>query len=367
MARAVLGHQADMSAPTLGVEEELLLVDPETGVLKAVAAAAVRAREQVEPELFLQQVETQTPPCRSIDDLDRELRRSRTALCDAADAVGAAAVAVGVPVLVDADTAVTREPRYLRIREEYGEIARSALACAMHVHVAVDGIEEGVRVLDGIAPWLPVLLATSANSPYAGGRDTGYASWRAQTWNRWPSHGTGQPFGDADTYAAVTERLIEWGAALDPAMTYFDARYAAVYGTVEVRVADVCATTDDALLVAALARALVTTATRRDALAPWRSELVRAATWRASRYGLADRLVDPATAALAPAREVVGSLLRHVGDALEESGDLERVIATTEHLFAEGTGATRQRRRFEVSGTHASVVLDAARRTRPTR
>jgi len=262
------------------------------------------------------------------------------------------------------DTVVTRRSRYLHIREEYGEIARSALACAMHVHVDVGDLDQGVRALDGIAPWLPVLLALSANSPYVDGRDTGHASWRAQTWNRWPSHGTGQPFTDADTYTAVTERLIEWGAALDPAMTYFDARYAADYGTVEIRIADVCTSTDDALLVAALARALVATTVTSEQQ-PWRSELVRAATWRASRFGLADRLVDPATALLAPAREVVGSLLAHVRPALEDSGDLERVESLVERLFAEGTGATRQRRRLEVAGSLEAVVLDAVARTRP--
>ena len=94
------------------------------------------------------------------------------------------------PVLVDEDATVTPKPRYERIREEYGELARTALACAMHIHVDVDDEEQGVRVLDGIRPWLPVLLAVSANSPYSRGQDTGYASWRTQIWGRWPSHGS---------------------------------------------------------------------------------------------------------------------------------------------------------------------------------
>ena len=353
-----------MSVPTLGVEEELLLVDPDSGELRPVAARAVRAHEDVEAELFLQQVETQTSPCRSLDDLHREIRSSRRAVCDAAEEAGAAAVAVGVPVLAYEDTEVTRQPRYLRIREEYAEIARSTLACAMHVHVEVGGLDTAVRVLDGIAPWLPVLLATSANSPYVGGRDTGYASWRAQTWNRWPSHGTGQPFGDASTYTEVTERIVEWGAALDPAMAYFDARYAEAFGTVEMRIADVCPGPEDAVLVAALTRALVATASREDPVT-WRSELVRAATWRASRHGLADRLVDPATRALAPARDVVTSLVAHVQDALEEAGDVDVVEGLVERVFADGTGATRQRRRFEETGSLEAVVRDAVRRTRP--
>jgi carboxylate-amine ligase len=352
----------------LGVEEELLLVDPETGHVTAVAERAVRAGDEddgapVEEELFLHQIETQTPACSSLEELAGELRRSRQAICEAAGAAGAAAVAIGTPVLVDEESAVTPRPRYLRIREEYGELAASALACAMHVHVDVDSPEEGVRVLDGIAPWLPVLLALSANSPYAHGRDTGYASWRSQVWGRWPSHGTGQEFGDLATYRDVTERIIEWGAALDEGMTYFDARLSRSFPTVEVRVADVCAGIGDAVLVAALARALVATAAETEQRG-WRSELLRAATWRASRHGLTSRLVDPATMQLAPARDVIGSLLDHTRPALEEAGDFDEVRALVEQQLAEGNGATRQRRTFEESGSLEAVVLEAAERTR---
>ncbi len=316
----------------------------------------------VEEELFLHQIETQTPPCSSLTELAREVRRSRRAICESAAAAGAAAVAVGTPVLIDEETAVTPRPRYLRIREEYGELAASALACAMHVHVDVESPEEGVRVLDGIAPWLPVLIALSANSPYAGGRDTGYASWRSQVWGRWPSHGTGQAFGDLPTYRDVTERLIEWGAALDDGMTYFDARLSQSYPTVEIRVADVCTGIEETVLVAALARALVATAAEKEQR-PWRSELLRAATWRASRHGLASQLVDPATMRLAPAREVIGSLLDHTRPALEEAGDHAEVRDLVEQQLAQGNGATRQRRTFERTGSLEAVVLDAVERT----
>ena len=351
----------------LGVEEELLLVDPSTGHVTAVAERAVRAGDEddaapVEEELFLHQIETQTPPCSSLTELAREVRRSRQAICESAAAAGAAAVAVGTPVLIDEETAVTPRPRYLRIREEYGELAASALACAMHVHVDVESPEEGVRVLDGIAPWLPVLIALSANSPYAGGRDTGYASWRSQVWGRWPSHGTGQAFGDLPTYRDVTERLIEWGAALDDGMTYFDARLSQSFPTVEIRVADVCTGIEETVLVAALARALVVTAAEKEQR-PWRSELLRAATWRASRHGLASQLVDPATMRLAPAREVIGSLLDHTRPALEEAGDHAEVRELVEQQLAQGNGATRQRRTFERTGSLEAVVLDAVERT----
>ena len=356
----------------VGVEEELLLVDPDTRRLADVAERTIRRASEdggdpVEAELFLQQVETQTAPSTDLDELDRLLRRTRQAVCGAAESAGARAVAVGTPVLgkpgqEEPDTDTTRGPRYQLIREQYGELARSALACALHVHVDVDDADEGVRVVDTIAPWLPLLLALSANSPYAWGRDTGHASWRSQIWSRWPSHGTGEPFGDLDTYTAVTDQVIAWGAALDRGMTYLAARLAQDYPTVEVRVADVCTDPELTILVAALSRGLVETAATGEA-ETWRSELLRAAGWRAARYGVAERLVDPATRELVPARDAIDSLVEHVRPALEEAGDLDRVRDTVERVLGGGHGAVAQRRVWEETGSLEAVVDDLADRT----
>lgn len=357
-----------------------MLIDPDTGLLTAVASRALRAHDDraargpylgveetpVEEELFLQQIETQTPPRVRLDDLARDLQRGRQAVCEAAEAAGAAAVATAAPVLIDTESEVTNKPRYRRIREKYGEIARSSLACAMHVHVDVADPEEGVRVLDGIGPWLPVLIGIGANSPYAYGRDTGYASWRTQIWTRWPSHGTGEPFGDHQTYRAVAEHLIEWGAGLDDGMVYFDARLPVRYPTVEIRVADVATDLDDAVLVAGLARALVTVVAEGaagTATAGWRSDLLRAAGWRASRYGVADRLVEPATMALVPARAAIEALVALTRPALEQAGDLDLVVDLVERLLARGNGAIQQRRTFEATGSLEAVVDDVRQRT----
>ena len=345
-----------------------MLVDPETGFLTAVAEQAVRAGDdeesEVEHELFRQQIETMTEPCETLDDLAGQLRAGRRAVSDSAGEAGAAAAAVPTPVLVDEDTSITPKPRYERIREEFGELARTALVSAMHIHVDVEDDEQGVQVLDGIRPWLPVLIAVSANSPYMHGRDTGYASWRSQIWNRWPSHGSPEAFGSASTYDEVRRTLTEWGAALDDGMVYFDARLSVKYPTVEIRVTDVCTDLDDAVLVAALARGLVTQVA--DDPGPdqvWRSDLVRAATWRASRYGLTDQLVHPGERRLAPVREVLEALVAFVRPALEDAGDHDLVEDLCEQLLARGGGATRQRRVFEKTDNLEDVVRDLVTRT----
>ena len=365
----------------IGVEEELMLVDPATGELTGVSQQAVRAHQadsdqvtigvevdggdSLGEELFLQQIEVATRPVVSVSELMREIRRCRKAAGRAAEAAGAVAVAVPAPVLVDPQEDVTPKPRYQRIYDEFGEISRQSLACAMHVHIDVSNDDEAVAVVDRIRPWLPVLTALSANSPYWRGRDTGYASWRTQTWTRWPSNGARESFGDVETYRRTTQKMIEWGAAFDPAMVYFDVRLSETYPTVEVRVADVCTEVEDAALVAALTRALVTTsAAGTNASTAWRGDLLRVAAWRASRHGLSGQLVHPETFALAPVRDVLNALVEYVGDSLDDAGDREFVLDAFEHLLARGNGASRQRSVYEATGGDLqAVVKDLSERT----
>ena len=318
---------------------------------------------EVERELFRQQIETMTEPCEGLDELAKQLRAGRRAVTDSAAEAGAAAIAVPTPVLVDEDEAITPKPRYERIRQEYGELARTSLACAMHIHVDIDDEEQGVRVLDGLRPWLPVLLAVSANSPYVRGRDTGYASWRAQIWSRWPSHGSPEAFGSAATYHEVRTTLTEWGAAIDDGMVYFDARLSAKYPTVEIRVADVCTDLDDAVLVAALARGLVTqlAATEPDQAVAQRPDPGRDVAGLPLRP---DRPARPSRERrLAPAREVFESLVAFVRPALDDAGDVDLVEDLGERLLSDGGGATRQRRVFEKTESLEDVVRDLVTRT----
>jgi carboxylate-amine ligase len=357
---------SSLSPRTVGVEEELMLVDPETSHLTAVSQRAVRANvhdAEVEQELFLHQIETSTEPCATADDLVRGIREGRRAVGRAAAAVSARAVAMATPVLREDDEAFTPKSRYRTIQSEYGELARGGLVCGMHMHVDIEDDEEGVRVIDGIRPWLPLLVALSANSPYWQGRDTGHASWRSQVWGRWPTAGAAEPFGDAATYRAVSDRLVGWGAGIDSGMLYFDVRLSEKYPTVEIRVADVCTDIEDAVLVAMLARALVETQATSDGPVTWRSDLLRASAWRAARFGVSADLVHPVHAGLVPVRDVFEATVAHVRPRLEASGDLEMVRESFERLMARGSGSTRQRRVLEKTGDLRAVVEDLARRT----
>ena len=183
--------------------------------------------------------------------------------------------------------------------ELFGLTAHEQLTCGCHVHVGISSAEEGVAVLDRAGPWLATLLALSANSPFWQGRDSEYASFRYQVWGRWPSSGPAEPFGTARAYRETIEQMVASGTLIDPGMVYFDARLSERYPTIEIRIADVCLRAEDAVLIAALARALVETEARswrEGKPAPQvRTELLRLAAWRASRSGLDDTLLHPVT------------------------------------------------------------------------
>jgi carboxylate-amine ligase len=235
----------------------------------------------------------------------------------------------------------------------------------MHVHVAIESDEEGVRCIDRITPWLPVLLAMSTNSPYADGGDTGYASWRTQQWSTWPSAGPTEAFGSVAGYRRACARMLASGAARDTGMLYFDARLSEAHPTLEVRVLDAVTDPEDVGLLTALVRGLVETAASDGWPAEqpvWRAEELRAARWRASRYGTTDRLLDPTTRELRPARDVVSALVDLVADRLEAAGDTERVVRGADRVLA-ATGAARQRAVYERTGSLEGVVDDVLART----
>ncbi len=361
-----------MSARQVGVEEELLLVDPATGRLAAVSSTALSEYERdeaagdvmVEKELFAQQIETATPPSTDLRQLGESLRTSRRVVSRAAERAGAWAVAASLPPLGQETAQATRDERYGRILGEFRGIARQALVCGTHVHVEVASDEEAVTAVDRLRPWLPLLLAVSANSPLWQGTDTGYASWRTQVWSRWPSAGQTEPFGDPAGYHSALEALVSCGAAIDRAGIYWDVRLAAEQPTVEIRVADVCTDLADVILIAALSRALVETVIRTEpAEPPWRTDLLRAAHWRASRDGVSGHLLHPHTGALVPASEAFETLVAFVRPVLAETGDLDLVAEGLARVQRSGGGAEAQRRALVEHGSYEGVVADLARRT----
>ncbi|WP_404474710.1 glutamate--cysteine ligase [Microbacterium aerolatum] len=367
---------------TVGVEEELLLVDAESGRPLSVAAQTLRyAAEAAEPadatsdevpggslehELQQQQVETDTVPHTDMTALADDVRAWRDHAITAARRAGARVIAAGTSPL-PAGTAIVGKPRYLQMVEHFGLTTTEQLTGGCHVHVSIESDDEGVGVLDRIRGWLPVLLALSANSPFWQAEDTKYESFRSQAMVRWPTAGPTEMFGTAEGYRETVASMVGSGAILDEGMVHFDARLSHHYPTVEIRVADVCADAADTVLVAALTRGLVDTAA-----AEWRAgekplplsvSMLRLMGWQAGRFGITGDLIDPRTSKPRPAREIVADLVDHVRDALRENGDEALVEERIEQIFTRGNGAMRQRAMLEKTGQLSDVVAELARVT----
>jgi carboxylate-amine ligase len=373
-----------MQQRTVGVEEEFLLIDP-AGTPSAAGRQVVPDEPPssiiwkffkstseigdsagIEHELQQEQAETGTRVRVDLGDLHADLLSRRRVLADAAHRheVGIAALATSpVPV----DPTPTPDPRYLQMMRDYAVTAREQLTCGCHVHVGIDSRAEGIVVVNAIQPWLSVILALSANSPFWQGNDTGYSSYRRMVWDRWPGAGPTAPFADEDEYDQTVSQLLDSQVLLDDGMVYFDARLSAKYPTVEVRVADVCSDPEDAVLVAALCRGLVDAAAADSEPGRYwpraRVELLRGAAWRAARSGLEGDLVDPVTGTAVPAEQRLQQLVDRVAPALRRHGDLELVESSLQRLLREGTGAARQRADYARASELRDVVMGAAERT----
>ncbi|MFF3392018.1 glutamate--cysteine ligase [Streptomyces sp. NPDC002669] len=370
--KACRGEEA--VARTVGVEEELLLVDPRSGEPRALSAAVLAVADRraegesaFEAELQHQQVEFATKPHGDMGDLGEEIRRRRSEAAESAARADAAVVALATaPTLVK--PSLGDGERHSWLADRFGETAQEQLTCGCHVHVSVESDEEGVGVLDRVRAWLPVLLALSANSPFWQGRDTTYDSYRSRVWGRWPSAGPVEVFGTAKHYHEQVGALMETRVLRDPGMVYFDARLSHRYPTVEVRVADVCLDPADTVLLATLTRGLVETAARE-----WRAgeapgavgvSLLRMAAWQAGRSGLDGDLLHPLTMRPQPAADVAGALLTHVREALEDTGDSTSAETALEKVLERGTGARTQRELLARTGSLGAMVTECVTRTR---
>ncbi|MCP3820006.1 glutamate--cysteine ligase [Streptomyces sp. A3M-1-3] len=359
---------------SVGVEEELLLVDAETGEPRALSTAVLAAASQgsggqdhaFQKELHRQQLEFATHPQTGMGELAAEIARWRAEAAGHAGELGAAVAALATSPL-PAGPAISSGERYRWLEEQFGLTAQEQITCGCHVHVSVESDEEGVAVLDRIRPWLSVLLAMSANSLFWQGEDSGYSSYRSRVWGRWPSSGPVETFGSADRYHEQVRAMVGTGTLRDEGMIYFDARLSHHYPTVEIRVADVCLDASTTVLLATLVRALVETAARE-----WRAGepparhgvgLLRLAAWRAGRSGLDEQLIHPGTMGPAPAEAVVRALFDHVRDALDDCGDLIPAQEGLAGLLKDGNGARVQRDLLRRTGSLRAVVAECARRT----
>ncbi|MGW4353215.1 carboxylate-amine ligase [Nocardia sp. NPDC004582] len=361
----------DAAQSTVGVEEEFVLADRVTGAPASknseVARIAADRGIDLKLELTRCQVETNTRVHTRTDELIQELRDLRLGVASCAEQQNTRLLAVAIPPTVPHEFSVTDTPRYRRIAADFGLLAHEQGLCGCHVHVAVPDKETALQVSNHLRPWLPLFLALTANSAIHRGVESGFASWRHVLWQRWPSAGPPPYFTSTQDYDAMIALLVSSGSILDETMVYWDVRPSIKYPTVEVRVSDIPATVEETALLATLVRATVMTA--RMSLeqgitgSPVSHELLRAAYWKAARFGLDGTGLHPGNGRVLPVHVLLSELVDHIGPALEELGDREFVTTGINAVLGRGNGACRQLAAFRLRRDVSDVVTELANAT----
>lgn len=313
-------------------------------------------------------LEVGTSVCRTLAEVRADITRLRRAVITAAERDGCRIAASGThPFSHWEDQRLTPKSRYFGIADDYQQLAREQIICGCHVHVGIADREDAIHVMNRCRPWLATLLALAANSPFWLGVDTGYASYRSELFLRFPTAGPPDRLESRADFDRVVSDLIAIGLVDDASKIYWDIRPSMHFETLEFRVADVCTSIDESVMVAGLCRALARECHFRAVAGEPdpnpRPELIRAARWQAARYGLDGKLVDVATPTSAPAAQVVEVLLAFVRPSLEATGDWAEVSEIVRATLARGTGARRQRATLARTGRLEAVVDEIVTKT----
>jgi len=335
---------------TMGVEEEFFLVDSRGRLLQEAprtveAATGPHPDVDLKPELVRSQVESGSEVCRDHRTLLANLTDLRSTLGSAAAHQGARLMPSGTSVFAPDDPQrVAAGSRYRHIVEHVGRFLVDDSTCGCHVHVGVADQDTAIQVSNHLRPWLPTLLALSANSPFHHGVDTGYASARHLLWGRWPTAGPPPYVDSVEHYERIVAGLHDSGAMLDRGMIYWDIRPSEHQSTVEIRVHDSVGTATEATLVGVLVRTLVAEAIERldrGVRGPTLPhEVLRARLWQAAREGLEGRCADPVTGEPRPVHDILAELVPRCAGGGREVEFAREVLATLRRV---GGGAARQR------------------------
>jgi carboxylate-amine ligase len=308
----VIQHRFGASPPlSIGVEEEVMILDAETlapaGAVDVLVAGAegLDLPGRLKTELHASVVELNTNVCTSVDEAVDALRELRRAAAAIASGHGLAIAAAGAhPTAALESLPVVQEERYLRMLERVGRAARRQGVNGLHVHVGVESPERCWERLEAVLPWLPAVLAVSANSPFVDGEVTGMLSNRAGILAELPRAGPPPAFGGYDGWETWVERLTALGVIEDYTRVWWDVRPNPAFGTLELRVADQPTSLERTRLVIELLVRLV-------ADAPAVSEADRGVylqnRWSAARYGIDAELVHPEGDRIVTAPELLGA------------------------------------------------------------
>jgi len=377
-AASVLDHEFGASEPyTLGVEEEYMLLDPESFDLVQhieMVLDAIQGDElagQLNAELMQSVLEIATPVCRTAGDVMDELTTLRGYVRDVARRQGLRVGSAGThPFSLFERQRITAKDRYHALIDQLQYVARRELIFGMHIHVAVDDPDKAIQIVNGLLPHLAPLLALSASSPFWRGEPTGLASSRQIVFSAFPRSGPPPRFRDYEDYASVVGQLERTGCIADYTHIWWDIRPHPKWGTIEVRICDAVTRLEDAVAIAAYCQALVKQLSERydagEEIPSYHRILTSENKWLAARYGLDAPVMDLATGSRirSPIAKLVRRTLRDLEPHARELGS-ERELEGIAALLGRGNSAERQLRVYNANRDIVEVVRAIADATEP--
>ena len=365
-SRPLLEHGFSGPPFTVGIEEELMILDPEAGfdlaqgIESLLEAAPAELRPRIKPELMCSVLEVATSPCANVAEAGAELHWLRRSVRELAEGCDLTIAAAGThPFGRWEEQSIVPRPRYRELIAELGYIARRELIFGTHVHVAIEGADRAIYVADGIRRYLPLLLALSVNSPLWRGCDTGMRSARTPVFRGFPRCGIPPHYGTWEIYSHRVQTMMRAGAIEDYTYLWWDVRAHPNLGTVETRVFDQQTRLEDTVALAAMTQAIAHRLSSlydaEEPLVEYPSELIDDNKVRAALRGMDGHLVDFRAGHHVPAPELARRLLEEVAGDADELG-CTRELAGIERLLTGGTGAARQLAVLKQAGGDTAAV-----------
>jgi glutamate---cysteine ligase / carboxylate-amine ligase len=350
---------------TLGIEEEFQTIDPETRELKSHMSKIVEGgktilQERIKQEMHQAVVEVGTNICENIQEAREEVTYLRKMLLDLAQKQNLHIAAAGTHPFSDwQHQLITEDDRYNKLIDEMRDVARGNLIFGLHVHVGIEDRDDAINIMNQARYFLPHIFALSVNSPFWCGRNTGFHSYRAKVFDKFPRTGIPEHFKSAAEYDSYLNLLIKTGCIDNGKKIWWDLRLHPFFPTIEFRICDVPMRVDETICLAAIMQALIAKLykLRHQNLSfrPYPRHLINENKWRAGRYGINSKLIDFGKESEVPYNELVDELLDFIKDSADELGSTHEVNYVHE-ILKNGTGADRQLKVFEETNDFNAVV-----------
>jgi carboxylate-amine ligase len=356
---------------TLGIEEELMILDGETLELSNSIEQLLEdsADGEIKPELMESVLEISTNPCANTREAGEQLKALRRRVCSTAKDKGLAIGSAGThPFAMWEDQRIVRRPRYHDLIDSLRFVARQELIFGMHVHVGIDDPEKAIHVANGMRVHVPVLLALSANSPFWRADNTGLKSVRMPIFRAFPRVGIPPAYKDWEDYEKRIGFMIESGVMDDASYLWYDVRPHPKFGTVEIRACDSQTHVEHTLGLAALIHAMVKELAEHydsgEPLSDYPWEMLDENKWLAARHGLDGKIVDLPSNEMVGTKDLANRLLSRLREHAQDLGSADDLEAV-EDLIARGEGAKRQLVVYEANRDLHEVMAEIVEATIP--